>query len=54
MACRDCEWWKRQRPLADHNGRCDFPMPHSVEETTWTFEADGEGCPQFKERENGE
>lgn len=50
MACRDCKWWRLERPKTDKLGRCQFPMPESVESVWLMFDTGGEGCPQFKER----
>lgn len=62
MACRDCAWWKQKGRWKDRGhtfSDCVFPVPFWVphdydgQQADCTRDDEGEGCPQFKEREDG-
>lgn len=64
MACRDCAWWVRDS--TETRGEChvikaSMPIWFAEQLTNAdvavigkTFLFQGEGCPQFKERNDGE
>lgn len=65
MACRDCKWWVNARkrvyasPERTHLGDCIFEIPadHLLPDSVQTgpmYDDEGEDCPQFKERTDGD
>ena len=59
MACRDCVWWEREQQInrAEIWGDCKAPAPANLPKAFMRLmieDRDGEGCPQFKERTDGE
>ena len=62
MACRDCVWWTITEPrgLYEAVGTCDWQCPVPLPAIHFECrggqiqESYGEGCPQFKERKDGE